>query len=81
MPTVPDAPVAISAVVAETSLGYDGGRGGDQPTDCTSTIDIASTRHRCSSQAGITQTTRTPHAELTVRFPPFQLYDFAVIRS
>jgi hypothetical protein len=45
-----------------TSLDYDCGRGGDQLTDCTSTIDIASTRHRYSKPLAI--------AETTVRFTP-----------
>jgi hypothetical protein len=51
-----------------------------QLTDCTSTIDIASTRQRCSSPLAI-RNHRTSHAELTVRFPPFSLYEFAVMRS
>ena len=73
-----DEPVAISVAHRSTTIAA---KEVISPTDCTSTIDIASTRHRCSSPLAHHRNHRTLHAELTVRFPPFPLYEFAVMRS
>ena len=43
--------------------------------------DIASTRHRLHHPIPHHRNHRTLRAELTVRFPPFPLYEFAVIRN
>jgi hypothetical protein len=73
--------ISVPAGSRRSSLDYDCHRGGDQPTDCTSTIDICFHAPSLLQHARHHLNHRTLRAELTVRFPPFPLYEFAVIRS
>ena len=57
-------------------------QGGDQPN--LTTIDNYIASHGIAATTtlfGITENNRTLRAELTVRFPPSPLYEFAVIRN
>ena len=56
-------------------------QGGDQPNLTTIDNDIASHGTAATTPFGITENHRTIHAELSVRFPPFQLYEFPVMRT
>ena len=56
-------------------------QGGDQPNPTTIDNDIASHGITATTPFAITETHRTIHAELSVRFPPFQLYEFPVMRT
>ena len=56
-------------------------KGGDHPTLNGIDNDIASHGIAATTPFGITKNHRTIRAELTVLFRPFQLYEFAVIRT
>jgi hypothetical protein len=76
-----DHSVAISDGYAETSLDYDCSKEVIKPTSSTSIIDIASTPDRLLKPVRHHRNPRTLRAELTVRLPPFPLYEFAVMRN
>jgi hypothetical protein len=61
-------------------LHYDCRKGGDQANQNTIVHDISFTRHRGRHPRSASPTHRTIRAELAVFFPPFQLYEFLVMR-
>src|ERR1700736_3979583 len=63
------------------SLDYDCGEGGDQPNLTIIDNDRASHGIAATTPFDVIENQRTIRAELPVRFPPFPLYEFAVMRT